>query len=184
MSAVTEDNTRLPDHSGYPTFIVSIFGVVTALNKNMFELFTTSTANRVFIHSLVMTNEQTNTVTGVVATYEIARSVAPAAGSTLQPIVPLTSNLTLPPLVIASTGGTSTSVVVYSRELRSTDEWVPNGADAESLTVPILDNKNLTDAFSLGRPVTLNTNEGITVRCLTNTATGLNGFKCIFSVGP
>lgn len=183
MSSIAGQDVILADQAGYPTFIVNAFLVASALNKNMFQIFNANAGQRIFIHSLTITNEQQVAVTGVLAQYEIGRSTALATGSTTVTPGALDSTKTLPASITTSTGGAATVAVTYGRELISTDEWTANTTDAESLTAPLFSTKNLLAQMLYSRPAILNLNEGLVVNCLTNTTTGLHNFCCIFSVG-
>ncbi len=183
MGGIIGDSIKLPDQNGYPTFVTNSFNITTALNKCMFQLFNGNTTNRIFIHSLAITNEQNAAVTGVIATYDVARSSALATGSTAQTVIPLDSTQALPASITASNGGTATATVIYDKVVRSTDEWVATTLDAESSTQPLLASQNILQTFSNGRPIVLNLNEGLIVNCFTSTTTGLNSIRCVFSVG-
>jgi hypothetical protein len=182
MSGISGGDAVLPDQNGYPTFIVNAFNIVSGLNKNMVEIWNGGTG-RVFIHSFTMQNEQTAVVTGVAAQFIVGRSILVATGTAAQTITPLDTTKVLPTGVIATAGGSASIPDVFKRFTISTDEWVPNVTDSESLTVPQMNTQNLLPEGVGSRPIVLNPNQGFCVTCTTNTVTGLHTFSAVFSAG-
>jgi hypothetical protein len=183
MTSVVGPAEGLPDQAGYPTFVTNAFNVASALNKNMFQLWNANPSNRLFIHSLIITNEQQAVIAGVRAQYVIGRSSALGAGFTSRDVVPFDTTKALPVNIQSTTGGTASVVTEFARILISTNEWASNTGDAEGITAPAMNTQNLLPQWNGSRSIVLNSNEGLIVNCLTNNTTGLHTIRCVFSVG-
>jgi hypothetical protein len=166
------------------TFTVIAPAVATANNKSMVSLLNGSgspVALRLLRAYLI--NVQTGSVTGVVATFEWRRITGHSAGASLNPQAHDSSDV-LDAAVSTRTGATvaGEDAALLHRALWSTDEWGPGPSDTESA-----DHVNQTlfpaweQAGSRGKPLVLRADEGLTIKCVTNTTTGLFDLILVFA---
>ena len=168
----------------YPTFVVFANDIATGNNKSMVSLVnTTGSTVKLKIREIRIINTQNNAVSGVVADFFMYRCVTHSAGTALTPQTHDTSD-TLSGSITARTGatiGTEGTGILKHWEW-STDEWAQgNNVDVEAYDHTL---QSLMPAFypvPKTKPVTLNANEGITLKCTTNTNTGLFDIMITFT---
>lgn len=168
----------------YPTFVVFANDIATGNNKSMVSLVnTTGSIVKLKIREIRIINTQNTAVAGVVATFYMYRCVTHSAGTALTPLTHDTSD-TLSGSITARTGATigTESTGILKHWEWSTDEWeAGQNPNVESNDHAL---QSLIPAFYLvpkTKPVTLNANEGITLKCTTNTNTGLFDIMITFT---
>jgi hypothetical protein len=166
----------------YPTFIVSATNIILGNNKSLLSLHNASASLIYKVQEVWLINALTTAVTGLVCNFELRRLAgnAPTGGTDLSTsgletfdtsdaTIPLTS-------FTARSGGTvaGESTKLLYRALWSSDEWGTGSSDVESHAhtqqslMPLWSRKdpNL-------RPIVLRQNQGVTIKCATNTILGL-----------
>lgn len=167
----------------YPTFVVSAISTATALNKSMLSLVnTTGSTVKLRIREVRIINTQTTAVLGIIATFCIFRCVTHSVGTAITPLSHDTSD-TLSGSITARTGATigTESTGILRCWQWSTDEWGGGVLDVESSDHSL---QSLIPAVTIPpktKPITLNANEGITLKCTTNTTTGIFDILVIFT---
>ena len=189
--AVTVSNTTLQvKEREDATFTVVGSAVASANNKSMLSIFNADASMKVRVHAVYLVNVRTTGVTGVIITFELRRigTSAPTAGTDLTATVEQFDTAdALDADVTVRTGATVTaeSTKLLWRGLWSSDEWGAGPADSESAAhadqtmFPMWGKHNGTT-----KPIILRQNQGITLKCATNTTTGLFDVLVVFSQEP
>lgn len=167
------------------TFSVVSTATATALNKSMMSIQNgTGSTILVKIHAIYIINVQTTAVTGVVATFEMRRFGSHTAGSLINTSEDMDSIDLVSPSITIRTGATinAESTKLIRRWVYGTDEWGVGALDKEG-NDHIL--QTLMPAFKVEnqnlKPLTLRANEGVHIKCITNTTTGLFDIIIVFS---
>lgn len=158
-----------------PTFLVMAENVTTANNKIMLSLQNDS-SSIVYINRLWIRNDQTSSVTGVVANLYLRRITGHSGGSTLIAQTVDTADA-LPSGITFRTNSTVTglgSPLFYWRF--SSDEWGPGLSDNEDIWYVMEKLVPHYQAPLEAKPLTARAGEGIAIRCETNTTTGVFTF--------
>lgn len=174
LPLIDYDGTTFIKHREEATFVYAATGVAIGNNKSMISLLNASSAKVIRIQEIWIRNVQTSTVTGVVSTFEIRRVTGHSAG-TLVTAEKMDSADMLDSGVTLRTGATVSgeSATLLWRVLFSSDEWVPNTADAETQervfqnAFPVYVRRDL----SL-KPITLWPGQGISVKHIVNSTAG------------
>lgn len=167
------------------TFSVYINATAIASNKSMISIFNTNGApqTKVRLRELRIINAQTTAVTGIIADLALRRITGHSVGTALTPNAEDTSDV-LSTNVTVRTGATVAGEV--ASDLRrwkfSSDEWGPGNLDVEGLDQAIQKGINLLPFNQFTKPLTLNANEGFTLKQLTNSAAGSFNILLIFTV--
>lgn len=156
-----------------PTFVSYIINIPTANNKSMASVANISSTKVVKVVGLKLINVQTNNgINGVIASMELRRMTSHSGGA-LQNIEVMDTNDVVDAGISVRSGATivGESTKLITRLLVSTDDFGANAVDAE---VSERNQQNYFNYhFNLGKPITLRQNQGMTIKCATNTATGL-----------
>lgn len=167
----------------YATFVVFGNDIATGNNKSMVSIVnTTGSTVKVKIREIRIINSQNSAVTGLVADFYLYKCVTHSVGTLLTPTAHDSTDI-LNASVTARTGatiGTEGTGILKHWEW-STDEWAQGTLDSEALDHAL---QSLLPAFypvPKTKPVTLNANEGLTLKCTTNTATGLFDIMITFT---
>lgn len=165
------------------TFVACAHGITIGNNKSMISIVNASgSAVKVKIRELWIKNVQTAGVTGIVAQFQMNSIVDHSAGTAITP-KPYDSTDTLDSSVTSRTGGTVTSEgTSWRRWYWSSDEWGPGPADTETTEHAF---QNLNPHYQdLGgyKTITLNANEGLHVKQVTNSAVGTFDLELVFTV--
>lgn len=165
------------------TFSVYATDIVIGNNKSMLSLVNTSGSTvKCKIREIRIINTQITGITGVIADFRLLRIVGHSAG-TLLTVAPYDTVDSLNVSITARTGSTVTSegTAILRRWQASTDEWGPGAADVESaahdtqLHIPLYTKQLGT------KPITLNPNEGITIKQITNSTAGQFDLLVLFT---
>lgn len=164
------------------TFVARATSVAIGNGKSMISLVNTSGSTvKIKLRELWITNVQTTGVTGIIANFELNSIVGHSAGTSLTPKA-FDSTDTLNGSVTARTGATvTTEGTSYARWLWSSDEWGVGPADVESTDHA---NQNLIPHYQdSGRwgTITLNANEGLHVKQVTNSTVGTFDLDIVFT---
>ncbi len=169
--------------SEWPTFSVMLTDIASANNKSLVSIGNASGSTvKVKIREIRIINTRNAAAAGVVADLNLYRCTSHSAGTDVTPLSADTTD-TLDSLVTVKTNATITgegTAIVRHWDL-STDEWGPGTADAESTDHAL---QTLIAAYSpvlKSKPLTLNANEGFTLKCVTNTTTGLFDILIVFT---
>lgn len=165
------------------TFIINARDIASANNKSLVSLVNTSGSSvKIKIRELRVINTQNSAVTGVVIDINLLRCTSHTSGTLLTPATYDTAD-TLNSSVTARTGATITGEAtdILRHWDMSSDEWGPGANDVESTehTLNMLIPSYV--ALPKTKPITLNANEGITFKCITNTTTGLFDIVVMFT---
>lgn len=183
--AVSPNNTSFTRDREFATFTALATGIALGNNKSMFSIEnTTGSAVKCRIHEIYMINVQTSGVTGVVTTFQLRRATSHAAGTPITAIETMETTDTLDSSITARTNATITgeSATLLWRALWSSDDWGTGGADVESnahdfqTMFPIYSRK--TQGL---KPIILNANETLTIKCATNTTAGTFDLLVVFT---
>jgi hypothetical protein len=136
------------------------------------------------IHEIHLINVQTTSVTGVVVNFELRRATSHASGTAITSIEAMDTNDSLNANITVRTNATITgeSTKLLWRCLWSSDEWGVGSTDVESYDhvfqtmFPIYSRKT-NDT----KPITLNANECLTIKCATNTTVGSFDIMVVFT---
>lgn len=177
------DNRTELEVSSYATFVASSYNTVLGNLKSMLSVVNTTGSTVVFyLHDIRIINTQTAAVTGVVTDFRLRRCTS-HSGGTLLTSLPFDTDDTISSSITVRTGATITgeSTDSMQRWLWSSDEWGPGTLDVESNDHP---HQTLKPAFSSGllyKPITLRANQGLTIKCETNTTAGSFDIEIIFT---
>ncbi len=183
--AVSPNNTSFIRDREFATFTALATGIILGNNKSMFSIQnTTGSSVKCRIHEIYMINVRTAAVTGVVTTFELRRATSHAAGTAITAIETMETTDTLNASITVRTDATITgeSATLLWRALWSSDEWGPGTLDVEAsdhkiqTTFPIYSRK--TQGL---KPITLNANETLTIKCATNTTAGTFDLLVVFT---
>ncbi len=167
------------------TFSVYLNANAIALNKSMVSIFNTNGApqTKVRLRELRIVNAQITAVTGIVAELALKRITGHSVGTAITPNAEDSSDV-LSSNVTVRTGATVAGEAVpdLRRWKYSSDEWGPGTLDVEGLDQSIQKGINLIPTNPFCKPLTLNANEGFTLKQLTNSTAGSFDILLIFTV--
>jgi hypothetical protein len=162
-----------------PTFVAISLDVATANNKSMLAIANTSASAIVCISRIFIYSSRTVAATGVAVDFRLHR-FATVTGGTAVISSPVDTAATLPVGISVVTGGTiATETSLYRRRISSTEEMVFNGNSQVAVDFALADRD--TPLYELApntTPILLRQNQGLHIRCATNTTTGI--FDVIF----
>ena len=183
--AVSPNNTSFTRDREFATFTALATGIALGNNKSMFSIQnTTGSAVKCRIHEIYLANVQTTSVTGVVATFELRRATSHAAGTAITAIERMETTDTLDSSITVRTNATITSesATLLWRALWSSDDWGAGSLDTESNDHLIQTMFPIYSRKTLGlKPITLNANETLTIKCATNTTAGTFDLLVVFT---
>lgn len=163
------------------TFTATATNIVLGNQKSLLAIQNTS-SSVVRVSKIYLANTQTTAVTGVAANIRLQRIASFTGGTTVNSF-PHNTLKTLPSGITLATGATFSSESALFREsFWSSDEWGPGTADVEAgdhsnqeLMPWYISEKN-------EEPITLIQNQGLHIKCNTNTAAGAFTITIIFTV--
>lgn len=163
-----------------PTFTVTATNVTLANLKSLIAIQNTGTSI-VKISKIYLVNTRTTNVTGVATNLQLKRIVSFAGGTNIDSHPHNTLN-TLPAGISIATGSTIASESALFRDsFWSSDEWSPGTLDVEALDHS---NQELTPWYNAKdneEPITLVENQGLHVKCNTNTTAGTFTITIVFT---
>lgn len=183
--AVSPNNTSFTRDREFATFTALATGIALGNNKSMFSIQNANgSAVRCRIHEIYLVNVQTSNVTGVVVNFELRRATSHSSGTQITAIERMETTDTLDSSITVRTNATITSesATLLWRNLWSSDDWGTGGADVESnahdfqTMFPIYSRK--TQGL---KPIILNANETLTIKCATNTTAGTFDLMVVFT---
>lgn len=165
------------------TFTAIAETIRTANNKSMISVANTGTSV-LRVEQIYIQNERTSNTTGVHADFRIHRFTTRSSGTSVS-ANPHDTNDSVPSGVSCHTGTTiSGESTLYKTFLWTTENMNPDG------TSDIATDEHATQIFPFWeskpntKPIIIRQNEGVHVRCGTNTTTGIFNITIIFSVEP
>ena len=143
---------------------------------------TSGSTVKVRIREIRIINTRITGATGVPTDLRLLRIVGHSAGTSLTPSPHDTVDV-LDSSITARTGATVTSegTAILRRWLISTDEWGSGAADSESASHDMQMSNPLYYNVANAKPLTLNANEGFTIKNVTATTTGLFDIVVVFT---
>jgi len=174
--------------SSSATELSTFFGVAPSVspgnNKSMFSIVNTTGSTVVIkIQEIYLVNVQTTNVSGIPISFEMRRIVSHSSGTSITTESADLSD-TLNASVTLRTGATvsTESTTLLWRNIWSADDWQVGSADIESADhtsqslIPIYSKKN-----QASKSITLRANQGLTLKCATNTTIGLFDIMVVFT---
>lgn len=165
------------------TFCLLLRDIATANNKSLVSLVNAAGSTvKIKIRSIRVVNTQNTAVTGVVTDLNLHRCTGHSVGTTA-PSETMDTADALNGSVTARTGATITGEganPLLHIDV-SSDEWGPGASDAESFDHTL---QSLIDAYTHQppmKPLTLNAGEGLTLKCVTSTTTGLFDIRILYT---
>jgi hypothetical protein len=168
------------------TFTVYGLGIAIGNNKSMVSIVNASGSTvKIRIREVRIINVQNTAVTGVIADYRLLRCTSHSSGTAITPLAHDTSNTALSGSVTAKTGATITgeATAPLRRWQFSTDEWGVGASDVESSSHDVQMNRSLFETAPKTETITLNANEGITIKQVTNSTVGTFDILVVFTQG-
>jgi hypothetical protein len=164
-----------------PTFVAFAQAVALGNNKSMISLANGDANLKIKLQEVWAINVQTTSVTGVVAIFELRKFTTHSVGTLLTPIA-YNSTDSLDADVTARTGATIAGEgAVMGRRLWSSDEWGPGTLDTEALQVSFQNTSPIWKTSDYQNPITLNQNQGIHIKCATNSTAGTFDMTFVFT---
>jgi hypothetical protein len=167
------------------TFTALSTATAPANNKSMFSIVNASgSAVTLKIQEIYLINVQQTAVGGVTLTFELRRITNHSGGTAITAIETMDSGDALNGSITARTNSTVSgeSATLLWRSLWSSDEWSPGNSDVESndhefQTMFPIYSKKTNDS----KPITLRANEGLTIKCTTNSTVGSFDIFVVFT---
>lgn len=144
-------------------------------NKSMLSIVNTSATDIIRIKKIKIVNAQTTAITGVFSTFEMRRITGHSLGAAVS-IEQMDLNDAIPAGVSIQTGATvvGESVKLINRYIFTTEEVKTSGtAGFEAFEIALQRFSSAYEAINGSTPLSLRQNQGITVKCITATATGV-----------
>lgn len=164
-----------------PTFVVTANAIDLGNNKSMIAIQNTSTSV-VRIRRIYLVNTRTAATTGVVADFRLLRIQSFSGGTSLI-IYKMDTQDTLPAGITAATNSTVVSEAdLYRQAFWSSDEWGGGTVDVEAQDHTIQELIPWYETKESEKPITLIQNQGVHIRCATNTTNGTFHFNVVFTV--
>lgn len=166
-----------------PTFYVTAANIATANNKSMFSILNASDANLVRIFSVQVINVRTATATGVISSFELRRITGHSGGTAVTAETADTADTLAGVTLRTNSTVAGESATLLRRFEWSTDEWAAGTLDLEAYEhIAQVFSQTLPRHHDRQKPVTLRGNQGLTVKCATNTPTGLFDIHVVFAL--
>lgn len=165
------------------TFVAYGLGLAIGNNKSMMSIVNASGSTvKIRIREIRIINIQNTAVTGVVADYRLLRCTSHSSGTNITPLAHDTAD-TLSGSVTVKTNATITGEAAnpLRRWQFSTDEWGVGASDVESNSHDTQMNRSLFDTAPKTKTITLNANEGITIKQVTNSTVGSFDILVVFT---
>lgn len=168
------------------TFVTQVTGTAIAQNKSMISILNATTSSAVIkIQEIKIINAQTTDNTGVTAEFRFLRTTGHSAG-TLMNILTFDTNDVVDSNVTVRTGATITgeAVVPFFTYRWSSDDFTVTGLDADDAEVREHALQNLIPIYKTSinlKPITLRSNQGLTIKQITNSTAGTFNIIIVFS---
>lgn len=166
-----------------PTFSIVAAGVATANNKSMFSILNNTGNNTIIrIHEIWIQNAQTSAVAGVLTNLELRRITGHSSGTDLsigRHDTDESPNLNITSKTNATVSGEAATLL--DKWIMSSDEWAPGTLDMEGMAMIMGLHFPVWRVDEKVKPLTLRGGEGITIKCATNTTTGLFDITVVFT---
>jgi hypothetical protein len=175
--------------SSSATELATFFGVAPGVspgnNKSMLSIVnTTGSTVTIKIQEIYLINVQTSGVSGVPILFEMRRIVSHTGGALITTTESADLSDSLDANVTLRTGATigTESTKLLWRNIWSSDDWQVGSTDMESADhasqslIPIYAKKN-----QASKSITLRANQGLTLKCATNTTVGLFDIMVVFT---
>ena len=158
------------------TYTAAATGIVFASNKSMLAMINAHATRKVKIYRVIILNNQTVGVTGVLTTMNMRKINSLSGGSAITPVAHDTSNTTVDlTSITTSTGGTASATAdsPWRTWMWSSDEPAVSAATSDELQciIPLMTIWDSTGDSNI-EPITLNQNEGITINHTQATTAG------------
>lgn len=164
-----------------PTFSATAIQVALGNQKSLFAIQNTGTSV-VRISKIYLVNSTTSAVTGIAANFTLQR-IASFTGGTSIITYPHNTLNTLPGTITLATGATFASEsALFRSSFWSSDEWGPGTQDVESNDHTSQELNPWYKAEDGENPITLIQNQGLHVKCNSNTTVGLFTITMVFTV--
>ena len=168
-----------------PTFVLTANNITIGNNKSMLALLNNNNTNIIKIKEIYIKNISTSALTGLVATFELFRFTGMSLVGNLISSLPYDTTDILPTNITGSNNGTITGELSTSffRYLFSTDEWSQGTLDVEA-------HQNSFQTYfpvwkrhdTKSKSLTLRTNQGIHIKCTTNSSVGAFDLSIIYTI--
>ena len=170
-----------------PTFAILANDIALANNKSMLSILNTGTAV-ICVREVWVINTRIAAVTGVAGDFQIRRITGHSAGtdlSTTPGFLPHDTADTVPTGLTARTGATVAGEAAgpLHRRVWSTDEWGPGTLDNEGYDHGVQNALPFYRSEHPKKPITLRTNQGISIRFNTNSTAGTFDIVAVLSEG-
>jgi len=165
------------------TFNLSAVTIPLGNNKSMLALLNPTGSTVILkLQYLKIINNQTTGVTGVAADFRIRRITGLSAGTAVVPQA-FDTNDTLGAGIIAAHNGTVAGEFATDlmRYVWSSDEWGTGASDVESGDHAQQQMGYMFQNQLEAKTITLRANQGITIKCVTNTTAGNFDFEMCFT---
>lgn len=168
------------------TYTASALGIAFASNKSMLAILNAHGTRKVKIYRIWVLNNQTSAVTGVLTTMTVRKLSALTGGTAVTPVAHDTSNTSVDlTSVTCVTNGTATNTAdnAWRQILWSTDEPAVSSASNDEIqcVYPLMCVWDSTGDSNI-EPITLNTNEGLSITQPGTNAVGIADFFIEFTV--
>jgi hypothetical protein len=183
--ATSPNNTTFIRHKEFATFTALATNVTLASNKSLLSIGNASGSTvKCKILEVYIINVQLVAVTGVVVNFELRRATSHTAGTQITAIETMETTDSLNPNITVRTNATISgeSSNLLWRTLFSSDEWAAGTLDLDGMDhinqalFPIYSRKDPST-----KPITLNANEALTIKCATNTTVGTFDVFVVFT---
>lgn len=165
------------------SFVTWSLATATANNKSMISMVNTTGSSVVFkLRAIRVINTNNTAVTGVIVDLNGYRCTSHSGGTALTPIA-LDTVDTLNSSITVRTGATITgegTTPILHLDL-SSDEWGPGASDVEAFDHTLQSLHYFYEHKPPMKPLTLRSNEGFTLKCITNTTTGSYDIQIFFT---
>lgn len=168
------------------TYTASALGIAFASNKSMLAILNAHGTRKVKIYRIWVLNNQTSAVTGVLTTMTVRKLSALTGGTAVTPVAHDTSNTSVDlTSVTCVTNGTATNTSdnAWRQIIWSTDEPAVSTAtnDEWQCIIPLMLIWDSTGDSNI-EPITLNTNEGLSITQPGANTVGVADFFIEFTV--
>ena len=165
------------------TFTVVLLNVASANNKSLISLLNaTGSTVKIKLRELKLVNSQNSAVTGVVCDINMYRMTGHSAGTSVTPLAMDTTdtlNVNVTARTNATIAGEGANPLLHIDI--STDEWGAGTLDTESFNHGLQSLNSFYRVAPKTKPITLNAAQGLTLKCVTNTTTGIFDIIMVFT---
>lgn len=164
------------------TFIAHADNITIGNNKSMISILNADASKIVRIHQIIVVNNQTTAVTGIMSEFTVLRITGHSAGTSITPLSYDTTD-SLDADITVRTGSTVSGegTLSYKKWKQSSDEYGVGATDVESFDAAIQRVFAMYERGSQLKPITLRQNEGITVKHIFNSTAGSFSLYLVFT---